>query len=301
MQSKPELRLALVPSHCTSTGLHLLLHQDDGQHAVEIVCVQGIPDAAALAHIVSSMPPSSETLWVEKTNQHLLGLYTLLFWLQAMCAVCIGYVLLWAVCGLEGDCYVFVSPMVYGSCAGAVFLMIVRITASPLFYGRVAGVANGVAFVIPQKMSGVTHTLDTTQGAKAYHASFKCPITLLHCKWQRRELSSYIKLACCTLLHTEEGLLMPVLCDAIDLLRCSHQVPARFINHLGVLLLLVQGDHLAQVVAFLMRSGFTIVALGSELLIATRRMGGMGEWAVHSVEGGSDVRVVRLRFFASHA
>jgi hypothetical protein len=300
-QASAELRLAFVPAHCTDGALQLLLQADEHPHSVELVCVRDIPDAASLAHVASLMPPSSEVLWVEKTNQQLLGLYTVLFWLQAMGAVSAGYLMLWGVCGPSGDCYVFVGPMVYGGCAVALFFAIVHITASPFFFGRVAGVVNDMAFVIPRKLEGVTHTLDTTQKAKAYHPSFKCPITLLHCKWQRRGVSSYIKLACCTLPHGEDGLLMPVLCDAIDLLRCCHHVPTRFVNHLGVLLVVVHVDHVAQAISFLMRSGFTIAALGKGLLIATRRMGGVGEWTVHSVEGGSEIYVVRLRFFAAHA
>jgi hypothetical protein len=291
------LRLVFAPAACAHR-----LPDDNDDYGPEIVCVREIPDASALGRVVPEAGVA-EVLWVERTNQRRLALYTLLFWLIAMAFVWCGYVLLWAICGEVGDCYVFSAPMVYGGCAVAVFLLIVRVTSSPLFYGRVSGVVNGVAFLIQRKVQGVAYALDTTQGAKTYYKGFACPITLLHCRWQRGGAlpgGSYIKLACCTLPHREEALLVPVLCDAIDLVRAAHQVPPVYANHLGLLAVLVHNSaSLSHVSSFLLGSGFTIVAMGRGLLIAIRRMGGRGEWDVQSVEGGGDVQVVRLRFISA--
>jgi hypothetical protein len=319
-----ELVLHFIRQPCTlDLGLAIATSSEIGTAAPllptnEVICMLDVEDVTTLEHYCyaeeeeenssgGALHDEDRVLWSGKPNTRRLGLYMLLIWLQGIGMIALGHLLLEQICGVIGECYTYLSPGVYWAAMLLLLVCVARFADTDYFHGKIAAIENNVAFVLHTRSPGTTFFLMNGVHAKSYQQGIApCPLTVLYCRWKymsRRRVppttttitacahegSSFIKVALFT-LPQEQGLQIPVACDAIDALRASFlSTGMSFMNYHGILIInqknLVEADT-QQLMTFLFRSGFSILCNDNAagLMVAMRRMGGYGAWKLHAVE-----------------
>lgn len=272
----------------------------------EVICMLDVEDVTTLEHYCyeeeGAVHDEDRVLWSGKPNTRRLALYTLLIWCQGIGLIALGHWLLEQICGVIGECYTYLSPGVYWAAMLLLLVCVTRFADTGYFHSKIAAIENNVAFLLHRRSAGTTFFLMNGVHAKSYQqGKAPCPLTVLYCRWKHmsrpttsacgaHEGSSFIKVALFT-LPQEQGLQIPVACDAIDALRASFRSTGMsFMNYHGVMIINIPKNLLEadtqQLMTFLFRSGFSILCNDNAagLLVAMRRMGGYGAWKLHSVE-----------------
>ena len=265
----------------------------------ELVCMLNLQDAATLDRVLGDLDPQ-RVLWSEVTNRRRLALYTLLLWCQGISLIAVGHVCIVHICGYLDECYIYLSPGIYWMLLLGFLVAIVRFAESSYFLKHVSAVENGVAFMFKRKSRGASFLLVNSLHCKQYqYGTPACPITLLHCRWKQMDAckagsqagSSFIKLAVFS-VPKETGLHVPVACDVIDTLRAGFRSSGMgYMNYHGVFVASTHGmagDEQQRLMTFLFKSGFSILCndASARLMVGMKRMGGFGQWKLHTVENG---------------
>jgi len=228
---------------------------------------------------------SFQLLWHRKPNRLRLSM----FYMLVICPVIIILLLLswWVVdqfCStLHDGCSIFLLPPLCMMILMAVYLSTSSFLASVLYHRLFFEIENNMGVLVTRQVKGTSFQLDTSLKSKEYSSDLECPISLLAIKW--KQIQTCIQIAIFT-LPEDETLHLPVICDAIDIIRPPLIEPSRFTSNTsfqhyeGVLIIHHSRKKEEPLLTFLAKSGFSVLCNARQLgiIISMKQMPRGGTW-----------------------